>query len=130
MSSEFLKVFERILLLAGGMARVCAAAPPAPCAASSPAPMPASPLRPPSSSHASCRLQSTLVAPGLGPVLFLPWCAWSCVWAALFILLLAAGNACAYITRFTRFAGELFGGLIAVRLCGQGGLLAGLITML
>ncbi|KAL4447751.1 hypothetical protein ABPG75_004970 [Micractinium tetrahymenae] len=51
---------------------------------------------------------------GLGPALFLPWCAWACVWAALLVHLLAAANACAYISRFTRFAGELFGGLIAL----------------
>lgn len=51
---------------------------------------------------------------GLGPALFLPWAAWTCVWTAAFILLLSAAGACAYISRFTRFAGELFGGLIAL----------------
>ncbi len=51
---------------------------------------------------------------GLGPALFLPWAAWTCVWAAVFILLLSVAGACSYISRFTRFAGELFGGLIAV----------------
>lgn len=52
---------------------------------------------------------------GIGTQLFLPWCAWACVWASLLILLLAALNACAYINHFTRLAGELFGALIAVR---------------
>lgn len=56
---------------------------------------------------------------GLGPALFLPWAAWTCVWTAAFILLLSAAGACAYISRFTRFAGELFGGLIAVGGCAK-----------
>lgn len=52
---------------------------------------------------------------GLGPDLYLAWCAWACVWTAAMVAALALTNACAYITRFTRFAGELFGALIAVR---------------
>ncbi|EFN58890.1 hypothetical protein CHLNCDRAFT_20008, partial [Chlorella variabilis] len=51
---------------------------------------------------------------GLGRELFLAWSAWTCVWASLFVLVLALCNACAYISRFTRFAGELFGALIAM----------------
>ena len=51
----------------------------------------------------------------LGPRLFLAWCAWTCVFTAAFIVVLALLNACSYIDRFTRFAGELFGMLIAVR---------------
>lgn len=51
---------------------------------------------------------------GLGPDLFLPWCAWTCVWTSLFILILSLLNSCAYISRFTRLAGELFGALIAL----------------
>lgn len=54
------------------------------------------------------------VCADLGPELFLAWCAWACVWAGIFILLLAFTNACVYINHFTRFAGELFGALIAV----------------
>ena len=50
----------------------------------------------------------------LGPALFLPWASWVLVWAALMILLLAVTGTCVYIKRFTRFSGELFGGLIAV----------------
>ncbi|GAB4823306.1 hypothetical protein N2152v2_010352 [Parachlorella kessleri] len=50
----------------------------------------------------------------LGHHLFLAWCAWTCVFTAAFILVLAVLNACSYIDRFTRFAGELFGMLIAV----------------
>jgi hypothetical protein len=51
---------------------------------------------------------------GLGPQLFLAWCGWTCVWASLIILVLAVTNTCRHIDRFTRFAGELFGALIAV----------------
>ena len=37
------------------------------------------------------------------------------------MVVLAATNACAYTRRFTRFSGELFGALIAVRqACGGG----------
>ncbi|KAL4853336.1 Calcium-transporting ATPase 2 [Chlorella vulgaris] len=51
---------------------------------------------------------------GLGPQLFLAWCGWTCVWASLIILVLAVTNTCRHIDRFTRFAGELFGALIAL----------------
>ena len=37
-----------------------------------------------------------------------------CVWAGVMLLALAALNTCSYIQRFTRFSGELFGGLIAI----------------
>jgi boron transporter len=46
--------------------------------------------------------------------LFLPWAAWCCVWTAVFIFILSAVNSCTYINKFTRFAGELFGMLIAI----------------
>lgn len=46
--------------------------------------------------------------------LFLPWAAWSCLWAALFIALIALSGLCQFIDKFTRFCGELFGMLIAV----------------
>lgn len=46
--------------------------------------------------------------------LFLPWAAWCCAWTAVFIFILSAFNACTYINKFTRFAGELFGMLIAI----------------
>ena len=49
-----------------------------------------------------------------GPELFLAWAAWVCVWTSVMILALAAAGACRYIHLFTRFAGELFGALIAV----------------
>ncbi|KAI8472029.1 MAG: putative boron transporter [Monoraphidium minutum] len=52
--------------------------------------------------------------PRLGAGLFLPWAAWVCAWTAALVLLLALGNACAMIDKFTRFSGELFGMLIAV----------------
>ena len=52
-----------------------------------------------------------------GPQLFLAWAAWACVWAAIMILALTAAGACRYIHLFTRFSGELFGALIAVRDC-------------
>ena len=52
--------------------------------------------------------------PDLGPALFLPWASWVLVWAALMILVLALTGACTYTNQFTRFSGELFGGLIAV----------------
>lgn len=51
---------------------------------------------------------------GLGKELFLAWAAWTCVFTAAFVLLLALLNSCRYIDKFTRFAGELFGMLIAV----------------
>lgn len=46
--------------------------------------------------------------------LFLPWAAWTCVWTSIFIILLSVMNVCRYIEVFTRFAGELFGMLIAL----------------
>ena len=54
-----------------------------------------------------------------GPQLFLAWAAWACVWAAAMILALTAAGACRYIHLFTRFSGELFGALIAVRPAGH-----------
>ena len=51
---------------------------------------------------------------GLGEELFLAWAAWACVWTALMVAALALANTCRYIRAFTRFAGELFGLLIAV----------------
>eukprot|EP00891_Asterochloris_glomerata_P004773 jgi/Astpho2/4773/fgenesh1_pm.00067_%23_74_t len=50
----------------------------------------------------------------LGRDLFLAWAAWTCVWAALMIFLVAASGACRHIDRFTAFSGELFGMLIAM----------------
>lgn len=52
--------------------------------------------------------------PGLGAALFLPWASWALLWAAIMMLLLSVSGACSYIHRFTRFSGELFGGLIAL----------------
>lgn len=52
--------------------------------------------------------------PGLGAALFLPWASWVLVWAAAMLMLLSLSGACVYIRRFTRFSGELFGGLIAL----------------
>ncbi|KAK9837120.1 hypothetical protein WJX81_004022 [Elliptochloris bilobata] len=52
--------------------------------------------------------------PELGPQRFLPWATWVCLWTALFLVVLALSGACKYIVRFTRFSGELFGGLIAL----------------
>ena len=46
--------------------------------------------------------------------LFLPWAGWVCLWAGLMVVLLAVTNACVYITKFTRYAGEAFGFLIAM----------------
>ena len=46
--------------------------------------------------------------------LYLPWAAWTCIWAALFIALLAIANVCTFIDKFTRFSGELFGMLIGI----------------
>ena len=51
---------------------------------------------------------------GLGRDNFLPWAGWSCVWAGSMLLFVAALNGCNYITRFTRFSGELFGCLVAI----------------
>jgi len=50
----------------------------------------------------------------LGPGMFMAWSAWVCIFTAAFLLLLALGNACVYIDRFTRYAGEAFGALIAL----------------
>jgi len=50
----------------------------------------------------------------LGVELFLPFCSWVCMWAGLLCVLLALFGATRLITYFTLFAGELFGGLIAV----------------
>ena len=50
----------------------------------------------------------------LGPDKFLAWSAWTCVWAGIMVILLAVSNACVYIAKFTRFAGESFGALIAL----------------
>lgn len=55
---------------------------------------------------------------GLGPTRFLAFAGWACVWAAAMITTLALTNACGYIRAFTRFSGELFGALIAVRRAG------------
>lgn len=51
---------------------------------------------------------------GLGGRLFLAWTGWVCIWTACMLFLLAAFNASAIISRFTRVAGELFGMLITV----------------
>ena len=51
---------------------------------------------------------------GLGPSLFLAWSAWVCVFTSAFLLVLSLTNACVYIKRFTRYAGEAFGALIAL----------------
>lgn len=50
----------------------------------------------------------------LGRDRFLAWSAWVCVFTSIFVFLLAISNACLYINRFTRFAGEAFGALIAL----------------
>ncbi|KAG7667620.1 hypothetical protein Ndes2437B_g07632 [Nannochloris sp. 'desiccata'] len=50
----------------------------------------------------------------LGSERFLAWAAWTCVWAGIIVVLLALTNACAYISKFTRYAGESFGALIAL----------------
>lgn len=52
--------------------------------------------------------------PGLGVDLFLPWAGWVCIFTALLCCLLAVAGACEGISYFTRFSGELFGGLIAI----------------
>jgi hypothetical protein len=53
-------------------------------------------------------------------IAYRPFCAATLYWAALFIVILAAINACKYIHTFTRFAGELFGFLIALLFMQQG----------
>lgn len=50
----------------------------------------------------------------LGRTLFLAWSSWVCVFTAIFVAVLAVTNACMYINKFTRFAGEAFGALIAI----------------
>ena len=50
----------------------------------------------------------------LGPNLFLAWSAWVCIFTSIFLFVLAMSNACVYINRFTRYAGEAFGALIAL----------------
>jgi boron transporter len=50
----------------------------------------------------------------LGSRLFLPWAAWVCVWTGVLVMMLAVTNACLYISKFTRYAGEAFGLLIAM----------------
>lgn len=50
----------------------------------------------------------------IGPRLFLPWCAWVCVWTGILCIVVALSGACRLIDRFTRFSGELFGMLIAI----------------
>ncbi|ONK66531.1 uncharacterized protein A4U43_C06F9160 [Asparagus officinalis] len=50
----------------------------------------------------------------LGARLFLAWAGWVCIWTAVMLFLMAAFNASAIISRFTRIAGELFGMLITV----------------
>ncbi|KAK9796254.1 hypothetical protein WJX73_004868 [Symbiochloris irregularis] len=46
--------------------------------------------------------------------MFLVWAAWVNVWTAVMLFVLALVGSCKYISRFTRFSGELFGFLIAV----------------
>ena len=50
----------------------------------------------------------------LGRDLFLPWSSWVCVFTSIFVMVLSVTNACVYIKRFTRYAGEAFGALIAI----------------
>jgi len=45
---------------------------------------------------------------------FLPWYAWSGIWAAFMHLLLAIFNACDLVRFVTRFSSEIFGFLIAI----------------
>ncbi|XP_028779109.1 boron transporter 4-like [Neltuma alba] len=51
---------------------------------------------------------------GLGRQLFLAWAAWTCVWTALMLFLLAIFNVGGIVHRFTRIASELFSMLITV----------------
>lgn len=44
---------------------------------------------------------------------FLPFYAWSQIWAAIFHWILAALNACNYVKYFTRFSCEIFGAFVA-----------------
>jgi len=50
----------------------------------------------------------------LGIQLFLPFFTWVCVWTGLLCIILATVGATQLICYFTLFAGELFGGLIAI----------------
>ena len=50
----------------------------------------------------------------IGEELFLAWAAWTCVWAGILVIIFALTNACVYISKFTRYAGEAFGALIAL----------------
>ena len=52
---------------------------------------------------------------------FTAWSAWVCVWASIFLFILALGNAANFIEKFTRFSGEItrfsgeiFGLIIAI----------------
>lgn len=45
---------------------------------------------------------------------YVPWTAWSCIWAALFMGIMAITGVCKFIDNFTRFSEELFGMLISV----------------
>lgn len=51
---------------------------------------------------------------------FLAWAAWVAVFTALAIALLAAAGAAAYVSRFTRFAGDTFGAIVAALFVTQG----------
>ncbi|KAI9110263.1 hypothetical protein K1719_018705 [Acacia pycnantha] len=51
---------------------------------------------------------------GLGPQLFLAWAAWTCVWTALMLFLIAIFNVGGVVHRFTRIASELFSMLITI----------------
>ena len=52
--------------------------------------------------------------PSVGPRLFRAWAGWVCAWTSVFCAALALTGATRAIRYFTRFAGELFGLLIAV----------------
>lgn len=43
-----------------------------------------------------------------------PWSGWVCVWAGIFVFLMAVFNACNFISKFTRFSGEIFALIIAI----------------
>lgn len=43
----------------------------------------------------------------IGTALFLPWAGWVCIWTSGFLFVLAATNAAVYVSKFTRFAGEV-----------------------
>ena len=50
---------------------------------------------------------------------YVPWCAWACVWASLFLVITSIANACALIDKFTRFSAEVFGLLTALLFIGE-----------